>query len=416
MKTIVPVTALLIALAGAAFAQEGAIPKGIPHLDHVFVIVMENHGYGEIINNPNARFINQYAKTANLATKYFAVAHPSLNNYLEIVGGSNFGVHSDNDPLWHSTTCATNLSTGIPNTDNPPSPPICPIAGTGTDAATPALDCTNEVTGPPCEVNVNGVVSYPAVSTTLGITIADQLVANGKTWKSYQESLPMRGADLVNYSDGNFTNLTDFTKIRPVLNPPLTSADIVKLYAVKHNPFAYFQSVQQGGNPLNSLANMSAFDGAGGLWSDLGAGDVPNFSLIAPNQCNDQHGRGNGGAFCNYDPVSNGRQSGLNPALLILGDQAVEKVVTAIHASPVWTRGRNAIVVVWDENDYSVQPINNKVVAIVDTSYGVHERQSAQFYTHFSLLKSIEGGLGLPCLNHACDASTSTMTDLFGEF
>jgi hypothetical protein len=62
MKTIVPVTALLIALAGAAFAQEGAIPKGIPHLDHVFVIVMENHGYGEIINNPNARFINQDRK------------------------------------------------------------------------------------------------------------------------------------------------------------------------------------------------------------------------------------------------------------------------------------------------------------------------------------------------------------------
>jgi len=416
MKKIVLAMALLLAFATSAFAQEGAIPKGVPHLDHVFLIMMENHGYREILNNPNARFINQYAKTANLATNYFAVAHPSLTNYLEVVGGSNFGVHSDNAPLWHSTTCATNLSTGIPNTDSPPSPSICPIAGTGTDAATPALDCTNEVTGPPCEINVNGVVSYPAVSTTLGITIADQLVAVGKTWKSYQEDLPLRGPDLVNSSDGTFTNLTDFTKIKPVLTPPLTSSDIVALYAVKHNPFAYFQDIQQGGNPLNSFANMASYEGTGGLWSDLGSGDVPNFSLIAPNQCNDQHGRGNGTAFCSFDPNDNGTQAGLNPALIILGDQEVQKLVTAIHASPAWTRGRNAIVVVWDEDDYSVQPIVNKVVAIVDTNYGVHERQSAQFYTHFSLLRTIEGGFGIPCLNHACDATTNTISDLFGEF
>ena len=36
---------------------------------------------------PNAAFINQYAKSANLANNYFAVAHPSLTNYLEIAGG-----------------------------------------------------------------------------------------------------------------------------------------------------------------------------------------------------------------------------------------------------------------------------------------------------------------------------------------
>jgi hypothetical protein len=415
MKKLLLPTTLLFAFVIGAFAQEGAIPKGIPHLDHVFVIMMENHGYFQIINNPNAPFINKYAKTANLATQYFAVAHPSLNNYLEVVGGSNFGVHSDNFPLWHSTTCATNLSTGIPNTDNPPSPPICPIAGSGTDAAIPALDCTNEVTGPPCEINVNGVVSYPAVSTTLGITIADQLVAEGKTWKSYQEDLPMTGADNVNYSDGNFSNLTNFNRIRPVQNPPLTSADIVQLYAVKHNPFAYFQAVELGSNPALSLAQMVPFDGAGGLWGDLASGDVPNYSLIAPNQCNDQHGRGNGTAFCQFDPNDNGTQAGLNPALIQLGDQAVQKLVTAIHASPVWAHGHTAIVVVWDENDYAVQPETNKVVTIVDTNYGVKGVQSAHFYTHFSLLRSIEGGLALPCLNHACDASTNTMTDLFAE-
>jgi len=413
MKKVAVAVSLFAALAGMAFAQEGAVPSGIPHLDHVFVIMMENHGYHQIFNSPNTQFINKYATSANLATNYFAVAHPSLTNYLEVVGGSNFGVHSDNPPDWYDGKCDPNLWTGLVNTDSPASPNICPIRGTGTDAATPLLDCTNEVTGPPCEINIDGKTAYAAVSKTLGITIADQVVAAGMSWKSYQENLPLKGAANVNYSDGSFTNLTNFSLLNPQLNPPLTSSDIVQLYASKHNPFVYFQNVQRGITPGISLSNVAAFDGAGGLWYDLGSGDVPAYSFIAPNQCNDQHGRGNGTAFCGYDPNDNGTQAGLNPALIQMGDQAVQKLVTAIHASKVWTTGNTAIIVVWDENDYSVQPVINQVVAIVDTNYGVHGVQSANFYTHFSLLRSIEGGLGLPCLNHACDSSTKTMTDLF---
>ena len=415
MKTSTFALGLLAALTCTAVAQEGAVPKGIPRLDHVFVIMMENHGYSQILSNPNAPFINKYARTANLSTNYFAVAHPSLTNYLESVGGSNFGVHSDNPPDWHNASCATNLSTGTVNTDSPASPNICPIAGSGTDAETPILDCTNEVAGPPCEINVDGKTWYPAVSTTLGITIADQLAAAGKSWKTYQESLPMTGANLVNYSDGNFTNNTNFANINPQLDPPLASGNIVQLYAAKHNPFVYFRDVQRGTNPMVSFAQMAGFDGAGGLWGDLASGKVPNFSYIVPNQCNDQHGRGNGTAFCGFDPNDNGAQAGLNPALIRLGDQVVQKIVTAIHQSSVWNSGHAAIVVVWDENDYSVQPIINHVVTIVDTNYGFHELRSGQFYTHFSLLRSIEGGFGIPCLNHACDATTNTMTDLFGE-
>lgn len=415
MKKTALTIGLFLALAATVSAQEGAVPTGIPHLDHVFVVMMENHGYREIINNANAPFTNKYAKTANLATNYFAVAHPSLTNYLEVVGGSNFGVHSDNSPDWYNPSCATNLSTGSVNTDSPASPNICPIRGTGTDAATPVLDCTNEVTGPPCEINIDGIHGYPTAKNTLGITIADQLAAAGKTWKTYQEDLPITGPSRVNYSDGNFTNNTNFSVINPQLTPPLNTGDIVQLYAAKHNPFVYFQHVQLKVNPMVSFAQMSAFDGAGGLWNDLGSGNVPNFSFIVPNQCNDQHGRGNGTVFCGFDPNDNGTQAGLNPALILLGDQALQRIVTAIHASSAWSNGNNAIVVVWDENDYSVQPVINRVVAIVDTNYGTHGVQSGTYYNHFSLLRSIEGGLGLPCLNHACDASTKAMTDLFAQ-
>lgn len=408
--------ALGLLAATAVFTASADDPDShaFPHLDHVFLIMMENHGYSQILNNPNAPFINQLAQSANLATNYFAVAHPSLTNYLEIVGGSNFGVQSDNYPDWHSMSCVPNLISKTTNTDNPASPNVCPIWGNGTDAATPALDYTNETQGPPPEVNIDGKQSFPAAST-VGQTIADQLVAFGRSWKSYQESLPLRGANLVNISDGFFTNLTNFNAIQPQLNPPLTSSDVVALYAAKHNPFVYFRSVQEGHDPRNSLSNVVGFDGAGGLYADLGSGDVPNFSFIAPNQCNDQHGRGNAGPFCNFDPNDNGTQAGLNPALIYQGDVSVQRIVTAIKNSPAWQNGSNAIVVVWDENDYSLAPNTNQVVLIVDTNYGDHGVKSARRYTHFSLLKSLEAGFGLPCLNHACDASASLMTDLFGR-
>lgn len=132
-----------------------------------------------------------------------------------------------------------------------------------------------------------------------------------------------------------------------------------------------------------------------------------------PNQCNDQHGRSNAGPQCDFDPNDNGTQTGLNPALIYLGDVALRNIVHAIHSSPAWKTGRSAIVVIWDENDYSFAPNINQVLAIMDTNYGPRGRTSSQFYTHFSLLKTMEGAFDLPCLNHACDENVKVMSDLF---
>jgi len=114
MKRIAVVLSLLATFAATGLTQEGAVPKGLPHLDHVFLIMMENHGYSEILHNPNARFINQYAKSANLATNYFAVAHPSLTNYLEVVGGRT------------SASTATTHPIGTARRARPTSPPEYP--------------------------------------------------------------------------------------------------------------------------------------------------------------------------------------------------------------------------------------------------------------------------------------------------
>jgi phosphatidylinositol-3-phosphatase len=423
-----------VLMAAPMFAHEGDEPRGIRHLDHVFVIMMENHGYQQVIGNPNEPYLNSLIanKKVNLATNYFAVGHPSLTNYLEIVGGSNFGVRSDNSPDWGNTICSPNIVAGTVNADGStppqgvmldPSGVICPISGMGKDADTPAVDNWNE-TSPPAYnflADIDGVKSVPP-DTTTGKSIADQLTRAGLSWKSYEESLPLGGAYGVNNSNGTVSNLTDFT----FLPAPLTS--YTALYAVKHNPFAYFQSIQQGDNPSSSMDNVVAFDGPGGLFADLATGKVPSLSFIAPNQCDDQHGKGGESAYCAGDPGSDGLQAGLNPGLIQQGDVTIERLVNSIHASPVWHQGHNAIVIVWDENDYSGIPNalpagtvfpsqnENKVVLTVETNddstAGI---QSSKFYDSFSLLKSMEAGFGLHCLNHACDDGVKVMSDLFGH-
>jgi hypothetical protein len=146
----------------------------------------------------------------------------------------------------------------------------------------------------------------------------------------------------------------------------------------------------------------------------LRAGEVPNFAFIVPNQCNDQHGRDNAGPLCAYDPKDDGSQEGLNPALIQRSDITLRNLIEAIRSSPAWRRGGIAIIVVWDENDYSNAPNTNQVVLTVDTNYRAHGIRSGVPYTHFSLLRSLESGFRVPCLNHACDADTHTMSDLFG--
>ncbi|HKF21443.1 MAG TPA: alkaline phosphatase family protein, partial [Candidatus Angelobacter sp.] len=352
---------------------------------------------------------------ANSATNYFAIGHPSSTNYLEIVGGSNFGVRSDNGPDWHNASCTPNIvPPGYTTTDFPASANVCPIAGEGMDAATPPVDLTNECPDPstadPCppgliDIDGTGLAAAP----TTGKMIGDQLAEHGRRWKSYQESLPPTGADGIDYSDGWFTDLTP---------PPDSiggSGALLKLYAAKHNPFVYFKSVQDGHDPHNSLANVVGFEGQSGLYDDLATGHLPDLALIVPNQCNDQHGRGNGGSQCAFDPVTDGSQAGLNPALIYLGDLTLRTLVAAIHRSPAWKQGRNAIVTVWDENDYSFVPNLNQVLAIVDTNFGPHGVQSNKHYTHFSLLRTLEEAFNLPCLNHACDSSSKVMSDLIGE-
>jgi hypothetical protein len=69
-------------------------PKGEPPV-RIAVLVLENREYGEVIGNEAMPFLNELAESGVLATRYYAIAHPSLVNYLAIVGGSTFGIEEN---------------------------------------------------------------------------------------------------------------------------------------------------------------------------------------------------------------------------------------------------------------------------------------------------------------------------------
>jgi hypothetical protein len=87
----------------------GAQPA-FPQYDHVFLLIMENEGYGQIVGNQYAPILNALANDYGVATDYRGVADPSEPNYVAMLGGDFFGISSD-DPYWFpgQTVNAANL-------------------------------------------------------------------------------------------------------------------------------------------------------------------------------------------------------------------------------------------------------------------------------------------------------------------
>src|SRR5687768_10075446 len=72
--------------------------SSVPRPDHVVVLIMENHGYEDIIGNPSAPFINSLAQENALLTASYALIHPSQPNYIMLFSGSNQGVTNNTVP------------------------------------------------------------------------------------------------------------------------------------------------------------------------------------------------------------------------------------------------------------------------------------------------------------------------------
>jgi hypothetical protein len=335
---------LCLSLAGAAMLSTAAFADSdhdrARHLDRVFVIMMENHGFDEVIGQADPSdstgatlltpFTTEIASKYGLATYYFGATHPSLPNYLADVAGDYFGIQNDNDSCFapdHGATCISGLT--APN-------------------------------------------------------IVDQLEQKHISWEVLQQSMPSVGFLGTRY---------------PAVPGP-------KLYAQKHNPFLYFNSIAT--NP-SLLANIKPFDLAQFQTELNDPMHMARYVFIAPDQCHDEHGY-TGGAAGSF-PAGCDTDAGL----LKLGDTFLQQTVTAIQNSPSFT-AHSAIFVVWDENDFSGNlgccgtAGGGHIASIVITKNG-KPKKSAVPMNHYSMLATIEEGFGLPKLANAKTANT--MWDLF---
>lgn len=207
-------------------------------------------------------------------------------------------------------------------------------------------------------------------------SLADQLESKGLTWKSYQQSLPYIGYPGEVFPDENN-----------------------KLYASKHNPFLNFAHVQDTPEEFEKIVPDTQ------LAEDLQSGQVPNFSLIVPDICHDMHGNKQD---C---PKSTTPGDDNDRSLVRNGDAYVGSIVDQITTSDIWSRGNNAIVITWDEDN---KTDNNHIPTIVITNTGPRPIQDNTLYSHYSLLQTVQKAFGLGCLQNTCDTeNVKSMTPLF---
>jgi phosphatidylinositol-3-phosphatase len=86
-----PAACLVVLCAVLACPAAGAVTP-IPAFDHVVVLVFENKESTSVLGNRAAPTFNAYARQYANLTRYYAVTHPSLPNYLALVSGSTHGV------------------------------------------------------------------------------------------------------------------------------------------------------------------------------------------------------------------------------------------------------------------------------------------------------------------------------------
>jgi phospholipase C len=176
----------------------------------------------------------------------------------------------------------------------------------------------------------------PSSHQLTNTSIFDQLGASA--WRSYMESMP---SNCVLSNSG--------------------------LYAVKHNPAAYFTSIRaacaKNDLPLPSKPSFAA-----------------KYTFVAPNLCNDTHD-------C---PVST-------------GDRWLKSFVPRVLASKQYRSGSLVLFLTHDEDDGHFD--NHIATIVVGPTVPRGARVSTRF-THYSLLRTLESILRLPCLANACTAGS----------
>ena len=171
--------------------------------------------------------------------------------------------------------------------------------------------------------------------------LADTLERAGMTWKTYAEGLPRAG---------------------------FTGAGAGR-YRKKHNPLVYFTGVVSRPDRLRRIVPLGAFA------RDLAAGRLPDFALVVPDLCHDMH-----------------------DCSVATGDAWLRTFLRPLLGRPALRHG--VVFIVFDEGD-SDEGGGGHVPALVLGPLVHPGSRTSMPLDHYGLLRTIEGGWGLPLLGRS---------------
>jgi phospholipase C len=103
--------AVLLVVVGVTSCPSAGAVAAVPSLDHIVVIVFENKEEQEIVGSPDAPTFTSLAQRYVRFTRYQAVTHPSLPNYIALISGGTHGIRSDcTSCLVHASNLADTLA------------------------------------------------------------------------------------------------------------------------------------------------------------------------------------------------------------------------------------------------------------------------------------------------------------------
>jgi hypothetical protein len=202
-----------------------------------------------------------------------------------------------------------------------------------------ACDCAPSGT-PTCTATTCNTLSNACNCPQSATHLGDELEAAGLTWREYAEGM---GAPCnVAGADGG----ADFT--------------------AAHVPFIYYDDVYT--TPGRCVGHVRDY---GDFAGDLGA---YAFAMISPNTCHDMQ------ALCSADPI-------------LQGDDWLSINVPPILATPGFAPGgHDALFIVWEE---AGTEIGTPPAPLIVVSPLARATTTGAAYTHYSLLATIEDGLGV---------------------
>ena len=196
--------------------------------------------------------------------------------------------------------------------------------------------------------------------------VVREVLANGQTWRSYDQSIP---------------------------NPGYTGPD-TGLYIERHNPLSYFSDVR------NSSAQQSNLVPYSQLSTDLTSGSLPNFLWITPNALNSAHS-------C---PASNTNCT--QASRLATADSWLSQNIPNLLNNPSFSASGLLIVVFDEGDDTDLDHGGGHVVAVLAGTHVKKNYTSTAVYSHQDTLSLIGHALRLKN-TPGLGASGGTMTEFF---